>query len=45
MENKPKISAKEIKTEEKRIMTYKYHYRKWLKNDWLNESKNESTRK
>lgn len=40
MKSKPKISAKEIKTEEKRIMTYKYHYGKWLENGYLNESKN-----
>jgi len=33
-----KISAKKIETEEKRIMTYKYHYGKWLKNGWLKEN-------
>ena len=38
MKNKPKISAKEVKIEEK-IMTYKYHYNKWLRNGWLNEDK------
>lgn len=38
MKNKSKIPPK-TKTEEKRIMTYKYHYGKWLENGWLNESK------
>lgn len=40
MKTKPKIPPKEIKTEENKIMTYKYHYGKWLKDGWLNESKN-----
>ena len=40
MKTKPKIPPKEIKTEENKIMTYKYHYGKWLENGYLNESKN-----
>lgn len=44
MKNKSKIPPKSkeqsSKTEEKRIITYKYHYGKWLENGWLNESKN-----
>ena len=39
MKSKSKTPPK-AKTEENKIMTYKYHYGKWLENGYLNESKN-----
>lgn len=35
----PKSKEQSSKTEENKIMTYKYHYGKWLENGWLSESK------